>query len=169
MENKYEHIKFIIQRFDHYYDTVNSKGAFYIGLNTFIFGGLCAGYISLHKELAVGWLIWTLLGILMTSSIACTIFTIRAIKPYRKDNQGNINSPSLMFFEGIAKHEFSFLKEKMDQQTPERITEDALCQMHSLARGLSDKFRNLSIASNLLWAQFVVMVPLFLLIIKNLN
>ena len=53
MEIKYEHAKFVIERFDHYYDTVNSKGSFYIGLNTFILGGLCAGYISIADKMVL--------------------------------------------------------------------------------------------------------------------
>lgn len=47
MENsKYNHLQFIIQRFDQYFDAINNKGSFYIGLNTFILTGLSAGYFA---------------------------------------------------------------------------------------------------------------------------
>jgi hypothetical protein len=169
MENKYEHIKFIIQRFDHYYDTVNSKGAFYIGLNTFIFGGVCVGYTSLYKTIIPNLWVWVCLIPLVICCFLSILFTIAAIKPYRKDNHANNSTPSLMYFEGIAKHEFSYLQEKINAQDQEQINNDALQQMHSLARGLTSKFANLSIASTFLQAQFAVLLPLFFIIIKNLK
>jgi hypothetical protein len=169
MENKYEHIKFIIQRFDHYYDTVNSKGSFFIGLNTFILGGVCAGYITLYQSLHPGFFIWTFLVLLIVSSILSTILTIAAIQPYSKDNHANTDTPSLMYFGGIARFELTFLKQKFHEQTSERIDDDAIEQMHSLAIGLKGKFNKLKIASYFLILQIFMLIPLFFFIIKNLK
>jgi hypothetical protein len=169
MKSKYEHIQFIIQRFDHYYDTVNNKGAFYVALNTFIFGGICAGYISMHSSIKMDWLTLFLIGLLLTSCLISLIYTILAIKPYTKDNHNNKDTASLMFFGGIARHELQNLKEKMKRQTDEEVTEDAIEQMHCLAKGLTGKFNKLRIASNLLQVQFLILLPLFFLIVKNLK
>ena len=80
--SKYDHAKFLIERFDHYYDSVNNKGAFYIALNTFIFGGLCVGYITLYKDIDVNAVIWVLLSILLTSNLISTVFTVLATMPF---------------------------------------------------------------------------------------
>lgn len=169
MDTKYEHIKFIIERFDHYYDTVNNKGSFYIGLNTFIFGGLCVGYSSLYKSIHADIWTWILLAVLVMSCLSSTLFTISAIKPYSKDNHSNDDNPSLMYFGGIVRYELNHLKEKFNEQTPEQMNNDALQQMHSLAKGLNGKFKKLRIASVFLQIQFCALIPLFIIIIKNLK
>jgi hypothetical protein len=169
MEDKYEHIKFAIERFDHYYDTINSKGSFYVGLNSFIFGGVCVGYTSLVDKLNTNFWIWFLLILLIASSWISIYFTLSAIQPYQKDSHANDQNPSLLFFGGIARHELSFFIEKFNAQTTEEISTDAAKQLHSLAKGLDKKFKRLRFAGILLMIQFSVMVPLFFLIIQNLK
>lgn len=168
---KYEHAQFIIGRFDHYYDTVNNKGAFYIGINTFIFGGVCVGYISLYEKIGKNLSLfqWLLLAAVLVLCIASTILTIMAIKPYSKDNHANAYKPSLMYFGGIAKHELNYFNEKFNQQNSEDILNDTIQQMHSLSKGLTRKFRLLSWASYLLIIQYFLIVPAILFIFKNCN
>lgn len=169
MENKYEHLKFIIERFDNLYDAANNKSSFYIGLNTFIFGGVCVGYISLYKLLNEGGWIWLLLSLVFVCCLASIIITLLSSKPYLKDNHANEDNPSLMFFGGISRHPLSYLKEKFNAQTSGQITDDALQQVHSLAVGLDKKYRRLTVAGYLILAQFILLVPLFILIIHNLK
>lgn len=169
MESKYEHAKFIIERFDHYYDTVNNKGAFYIGVNTFIFSGVCAGYITLHDKMKshIGDWEWFVLGLLLTCCIASTISTIMAIRPYSKDNHAHDGAASLMYFGGIAKHELNHFKEKFTALNDSAILNDAMQQMHSLAKGLNRKFYLLRWASYFLTAQYCIMPPILFFIFKN--
>jgi hypothetical protein len=169
MQTRYEHIKFNIERFDHYYDTVNNKGAFYIAINTFIFGGLCAGYISLHKELETNPWIWICIVPLLLCCLLSLIFTCLAIRPFTKGNYTNDDKTSLMFFGGIARHELQYLKEKIMQRSEDEIIEDAIEQMHCLSKGLDGKFKNLRLASNFLQVEFICLVPLFFLITQNLK
>ena len=124
--SKYDHAKFLIERFDHYYDSVNNKGAFYIALNTFIFGGLCVGYITLYKDIDVNAVIWVLLSILLTSNLISTVFTVLATMPFLKDNDEYKQKPSL-------------------------------------------KYKKLGWASYLLVIQFITMIPLILIVAKNLK
>lgn len=169
MDTHYEHLKFIIERFDHYYDTVNSKGSFYIGVNTFIFGGVCAGYTSLYRAIQPNfWTLFFLIAIL-ACCILSTLLTIAAISPHLKDNYIQDDNPSLMYFGGIARYELPYLKQKFSEQSTEDISHDAITQLHSLAKGLKSKFKKIKIASYLLQAQFCLLIPLFLIIIKNLK
>jgi hypothetical protein len=164
----YDHLKFLIERFDHYYDTVNNKSSFYIALNTFIFGGVTAGYIAINeKKMPLPTLIWYLAMALLLACTLSTIFTILAIRPYRNSNHTNSQSKSLIFYSDIACHKVEYLKEKIANQTNDDRINDLTEQMHSLAFGLDRKFKYLSFASKCLIAEYILLFPLIVLIIIN--
>jgi hypothetical protein len=167
--DKYEHLKFLIERYDNSYDSTNNKGVFYIGLNTFILSGISASYISLYDKIEFGYFICALLSLLLISCFISTILTIVAIKPFTKDNEANDINPSLMFFGGVAKHEASFFKEKFSAQSKDDLLNEMLKQTHCLAKGLNKKFKRLQTASNFITLQFCILIPTIFLIIKNLK
>jgi len=169
MDSKYEHGKFIIERFDHYYDSVNNKGAFYIGLNTFIFSGICVGYTTLFGKVNAQPGIWILMIGLLACCLLSTLFTIRAIMPFLKDNQHRNPQPSLLYFGGIARHELPHFKEKFQSLGGSEMLDDLVQQAHCLAMGLDQKYKNLKRASHFVVAQFLIMVPLLLFVAKNLK
>lgn len=165
---KYDHLKFLIGRFDHYYDAINSKGSFYIGLSTFLFGGIIVGYTSLHTQIGNDIFIWTLMLLMMSCCFLSIIYTIWALKPYTKDNHVNDSNKSLIFFGGIAKHTANFFTQKINAETDETILHDMTRQVHCLSIGLTVKYKRLKLSSHFLMAQFCLMLPLFYLIIKKL-
>jgi hypothetical protein len=166
---KYEHAKFIVERFDHYYDGVNNKGSFYIGLNTFIFGGICVGYLNLHDKTNANFWIWIFFVGLVICNGLSIFFTIRALMPFLKDTHRKTESPSLIYFGGIARHELPYFKEKFNAANADSLLDDLIQQAHCLAIGLDSKYKNLKRASHFVVAQFIVMLPLLFLIIKNLK
>jgi hypothetical protein len=168
-DKKYEHARFLIERFDHYYDTVNNKGAFYIGLNTFILSGLCIGYLTVIDKINAGYAFWALLIGMFSSCIGSMVYTLKAVMPYLKDNHVNDDQRSLIFFGGIAKHEANFFLEKFTKSTDEKILEDMIRQVHTLAKGLNTKFQNLKIASIFIIAEVTIMTLLFIHITQNLQ
>jgi hypothetical protein len=165
----YDHAKFLVERFDHYYDSVNNKGAFYIGLNTFIFGGICVGYITLHNDISINWLHWFLFALLLLANLLSLLFTVWAIMPFLTDNHNQPAAPSLIYFGGIAKHELPYFKEKFSSLTDPAMLDDLMQQVHCLARGLDSKYKKLKRASQFVIVQFIVMIPLLLLIVNNLK
>jgi hypothetical protein len=166
---KYEHAKFIIERFDHYYDAVNNKGSFYIGLNTFIFSGICVGYLSMHDKVTIGFLFWLLfIGLVLCNALSI-YFTVMALMPFLKGNHHRNELPSLVYFGGIARHELSHFKEKFQKANDESMLDDLIEQAYCLATGLDTKYKRLKIAGWFVVAQFIVMLPLLLFIIKNLK
>lgn len=169
MDIKYEHLKFLIERFDHYFDTVNNKAAFYIGLNTFIVSGLCVGYTGIIDKMIASNLLWLFLMIIFCLCLCSIIYTIKAITPYLKDNHGNDDNTSLVYFGGIAKHELNYFIEKFRTEDDRGIITDMTRQVHCLAKGLNKKFKWLKIASLFLIAQFVFIVFLFIYIIQNIK
>lgn len=167
--NKYEYAKFIIERFDHYYDSVNNKGSFYIGLNTFIFGGICVGYLSIHDKVDANVIIWALFALLIIGNAISIAFTVTAIMPFTKDNPENPHSASLIYFGGIAKHTLPHFKEKFEGAQEGDMLDDLVQQAHCLAGGLHKKYRNLKWAGLFIVVQFITMLPLLFLIVKNLR
>jgi hypothetical protein len=166
-QDKYDHAKFIIERYDHYYDTVNNKGAFYIGLNTFLLGGLFAGFISLNDRVSKPDYLWALLIVFATCNLLSSIITVRAIHPY-VDTSKRSAKRSLMFFGSVFGYNRENFVDAFRDQDQERMTKDTVSQVWFLARGLTVKFRRLKIAGYLIIAQFVLLIPIIFFITKNL-
>jgi hypothetical protein len=166
---KNEHIKFTIERFDHSYDSVNNKGAFYIGLNTFILSGVSAGFLSLYSKLYSDILLSFLFISILICNISSIYFTIKAIMPFLKSKTDQNANPSLFYFGDVAKHTLSNYKERITKATIDNITDDLIDQAHCLATGLKAKYSNLKNAGRFVLFQFIIIIPLFLFTIQNLN
>jgi hypothetical protein len=167
MDKKYEHAKFIIERFDHYYDTVNNKSSFYIGLNTFILGSICAGYIGVGNKVDQGIYFWMLLILIFSLCIVGIVYTINAISPFLKDNENRDDVPSRIFFGGIARYKLNDFLEKCKEEDDHSTLEDMYRQVHCLANGLDSKFKNLKVVSLLLLFQIIIISLFCFYIIKN--
>lgn len=164
MPEKYEHLKFLVERFDHYYDTINSKGNAMLVINTFSIGGVAAFYTALQQDVE-----WTtslkcwgcLLCILWVLSL---IFTSWALMPYR-----NSASNSLIFFGGIAKQSESGFLQRVTAQQDDALLEDMQLQVYYLAQGLALKFERLRRATYLLFASYGVLLVVFIILLTNLK
>jgi hypothetical protein len=166
-QDKYEHAKFVIERYDHYFDTVNNKGAFYIGLNTFLLGGLFAGFIALHEKVSKPYYLWVLLILFAICNLISSIITILAIHPYVNTSKKSAKK-SLMFFGSVATYDREIFGNAFMQQDQQHIGKDTVTQVWFLARGLTIKFRRLKFAGYLIIVQFFILIPIIYSIIKNL-
>lgn len=170
METKFgiEQSRFLIDRFDHYNDTINNKGAFYLSINTFILGGLCLGYNSYSAAIKASGVLypWIILGgcILLLFCLASTLTTILAISPYLKDNHINDDKPSLIYFGGISRHTCNTFVDKFCRQGENAVLEDSARQAHSLAIGLANKFRWLTWANRFLLGEYIFLTILIFII-----
>jgi len=168
-KERIEQGKFSIQRYDHYYDTVNNKSAFFIGLNTFILGGICTGYVTLYKEIAFTSWLYFFTGVHLACCLGSILYTLLAMTPFTKDKYSNDNSTSLLFFGGVAKHTHSHFHQKFLLLDEPTFLEDITKQIHCLSKGLDQKFSRLKIASYFLISQFTLLIPFIYLLIKNLK
>lgn len=168
MIEKYEHAKFAIERFDHYYDSVNNKGAFYIGLNTFLLGGLFVGFVTLYNQVAKPQYLWVMLICFALCGVISIVATIFAINPFLLSGKKKSRNRSLIFFGSIAEYQKeNFIKTFLDQDSS-RILNDTVTQTWFLAKGLDLKYKRLKIAGYLLIIQFVLLIPIIFCITKNL-
>ncbi len=166
-KDKYEHAKFVIDRFDHYNDSVNNKGAFSIALNTFLLGGLCVGFLSLYEKIDKPFYLLFMLTIFGLCNLASTVLTIIAINPFL--TSGNDKSKrSLIFFGSVSQYKKENYIEAFLSQDENRAINDTVSQAWHLADGLTSKYRKLKLAGWLLIGQFVFLTFIIYSVTKNL-
>ena len=91
-----ENLKFILERYDHYIESVQSKSNLYITLNTFFLTGavtLFAGFKDQLNECLTVWLL-----VIISISIISLIYTLLALIPQTKKT----GQDSVIFFGNVA-------------------------------------------------------------------
>ena len=159
--------KFTMQRLDNYFNSVNSKAAFYIVIQTFLLGGLCTGYISLYGKNIPAWQIVFFTAFHLLCCLGSILYTLIAMNPFTKSHFAKERFSSLLFFGSIARYSCSEFQQKFVSQTDESRVQDMSSQIHCLAIGLDKKYKRLKIASTFLFIQFLFLLPYLYIIIKN--
>ena len=160
-----ERLKFCIERFDHYYDSINNKSAVFLGLSTFVVGGLVAAYPSVlslaNCSLFVHLNMLSVIGL----GIATMIIVIIASTPFLSRS-----TESMLYFGSIScmtKEQYHVKSGTVCSEEDELI--DLRTQVHQLSCGLAYKFKQLKLAGALITIQFCLFIPLILLIVCNLK
>lgn len=162
LPNERERLIYCIGRFDHYYDSINNKGAVFLGIGTFVVGGLFALFPFLEQKVYFTFWLKFLLFDTIILGLSGIIITILATTPFlvRKISSryyfGSIADMALDEFLAASKAH-SFIDELEDLRT----------QVHNLATGLQSKFRKLRIVAILYVIQFTLFLPLIITIILN--
>lgn len=163
----FEQLQFIISRYDHYYDAVNNKGQFFLGLNTFIIGGLGAAFLLIKDKPECSYIYYILFILLFILSFVSITFTLIAILPYLKSN----HQKSLVFFGSVAEFDNDQYVKTINNTSDKKSMNDFASQAHHLAVGLKKKYRWLQFAGWAIAGQFIVLVPflftIFQLIINH--
>ena len=162
---KIETLKHTMDRYDHYYDSVNNKTNVYLTLNTFLLGGIVTGYYSIKDQIVCGFdilfFVWAGL-ILCLLSIA---FSLWATVPYLSKQADSVNG-SVIYFGNVANVSFQSFKQMYSDMTDEKRYEDYLQQVHLLALGLQNKFSRLQIVTYLLGGCFLCIIIIGFKILK---
>lgn len=162
---KIEMLKHTMERYDHYYDSVNNKGNLYLTLNTFLFGGIITAYYNIKESL-----VWKcdILFFVWAALICCglsLLFTLWAIIPYLSRQKNSIKN-SLLYFGDVSNVSIGSFTKKYAEITEDKVYEDFLQQVHLLAIGLQNKFRRLQIATYLLGGCFISIIIIGFKILK---
>ncbi len=161
---KQDHLKFCIERFDHYYDSINNKSALFLAVNTFIVGGLIAIYPNIQSTFDCGHWINSIFTIIVLAGLASTLLTLFAGIPFLAKS-----SNSMLYFGSIATTPLNKFKTSVSELTPETLQEDYLTQIHQLSTGLLKKFQKLKWAGYLIFFEFVLAIPLIILLMNNIK
>ena len=136
-----------------------------MGLSTFIVGGLVVGFFAIKDFVVYTPWIYLLMIVLILIGIVIMIIVVLAATPFISNG-----SESLHYFGSIScqtHDEFSI--KSIENISPEEELNDLRVQVHQLACGLSSKFSKLKIAGILFAIQFVLFIPLLILVIHNLK
>ncbi|KAA9331152.1 Pycsar system effector family protein [Adhaeribacter soli] len=157
---EHEELRFAIARFDHYYDSVNNKGQFYLGMNTFLLSAYGACFIVIREKEILSnpgiKLYLIVLSIICFLSISVTLFSIL---PYL--GSSNLTSgKSYIYYQDIASISLSEYKLNIHSANKEKVLDDLIIQSHSLALGLKFKFKCLKWAGILIFLEFII-IPFF--------
>lgn len=132
--NKVEMLKYNIDRFDHYYASVNFKSSFFVVASITLLG-------FLYSQDNIGGFPLVLITFLTALTI---IFVLCAIKPYLKSyNQ----KQGILFFGDISNQTDNEFENKIFTIDEEDYIKDLIKQNKILANGLKDKFDYLNKAT----------------------
>lgn len=143
-----ETLKFIIERYDSYFNSVNIKARFLIGLATFIVATFIYKINYFTNSLSNDCLIYlqyVLIGIVLITCFFIIYKVSASVFPYlENDISDSKKSTSLIFFEDVAKiDDAEVYKEKFYEDEHYDLEVDLAEQVLILARGLNKKFKRI--------------------------
>ncbi len=154
---KMEMLRHTMDRYDHYYDSINNKGNLFLTLNTFLLGGIITGYYSVKDTLAHD----IYIGLFVLLALICCLisigYTLWAIIPYLSKQADSLNG-SAIYFGNVSNLSFQSFKKMYDDMTDIKAYEDYIQQIHLLAIGLQKKFCRLQRATYLLAGCFLCII-----------
>jgi len=164
MSSEKERLKFTIERYDHYYDSVNNKCAVFLALSTFIVGGLVAGYPTFLANVTSSFWVHLSMGLLLSVGLGIMILVILASTPFLTNDKD-----SFLYFHAVSSQSVSVFAHRSGACTEDEELQDLRIQVHHLATGLTAKFKKLRIAGVLFTIQFILFIPTLLMVIVNLK
>lgn len=156
-----DRLKYTINRFDHYFDSVNNKSAVYIAINTFITGGIIVlltqtdFVYNMSKIGKFGVATLLLMGVL-----SLIILSVASIPFFSK------KPDSLYYFGSISKMKQSEFNKTSKNYTEKDGLQDLRTQTYILSKGLTKKFTWLKLAGIFLVIQFILLLIILLTIIN---
>ena len=163
--DKIECLKHTIDRYDHYYGTINSKGNFFLTLNTFLLGGMITGYYGIKGTITGRCDIVVFLWMGLICCLLSISFTLWAIIPYLNKESDDVNG-SVINFGNVSNISFEGFKRMYAKITEEKRYMDYITQVYLLACGLQKKFRRLKIATYLLVGCFICIIIIGIKILR---
>jgi len=164
MTDFYERAKFSFSRYDGYYGNINSKGAFYLTVNTFFIGFFLSGINWVKDNFDITELTGFFICLFLLSCFVAIIVTLLAINPFLKSGETYGKNKSLFFYGSVAEYSCSDFKKHFEQMKEEDLKEDLCTQLHILAVGLKRKFKLLAISGILILAEFVLLIPIIIML-----
>lgn len=165
MKEKLEHVKFIIDRFDTYMESTQTKSNLYLALNTAILGGIISLAAS-SKPKDVTFFSIFILGSTAFLAVASITITLIAITPYLISNSKK--SKSIIFFQDVRNSNFKDYADRVKNISDKKLLKDLTCQAYSLAGGLQSKYKKLFYAGRLIIIEFILLLIFAITLVTNI-
>lgn len=165
MKEKIEHVKFIIDRFDVYMESTQTKSNLYLALNTAILGGIITLAASSKPEDVTFFSVFVL-GSIAFLAVASITITLIAITPYLKS--ASEKSESVVFFQDVRNSTFDQYENRIKGMSEKKFLKDLTCQAYSLAGGLQLKYKKLFYAGRLIIIEFILLLIYAITLVTNI-
>ncbi len=163
----YDRAKFSFARLDTLYSNVNSKGVFYLTINTFFIGLFLTAYNWLKNSFSITELTGFFICLFLLSCFTGIIITLLAINPYLRNGETFGKAKSIFYHGSVSDFSCSDFKNKFENINEEDLKDDICTQLHILSIGLSKKYKLLTIVGILVLSDFILLVPVIILLILN--
>ncbi|MDV3550501.1 hypothetical protein CMU66_18390 [Elizabethkingia anophelis] len=163
--DKVETLKHTMDRYDHYFDSINNKGNLFLTLNTFLLGGMITGYYSIKDTIANQFDIMFFMWIGLVLCLFSLGFTLWAIIPYLNKQADSING-STINFGNVSNISFESFKQMYANVTEQKRYDDYVHQVYLLACGLQKKFCRLKTATYMLGGCFICIIIIGIKILR---
>ncbi|RZL60262.1 MAG: hypothetical protein EOO93_14780 [Pedobacter sp.] len=167
MKDFFDRSKFSFSRYDSYYNSINAKGAFYLTVNTFFVGLTITGLNWTQNRYNITELTAFFICIFLFSCFVAIITTLLAINPFLRSGETYGKAKSILYYGSVAEFSCFDFKNRFESISEEDLKEDITTQLHILACGLKRKYKLLSISGTLIIAEFILLLPILLMLIIN--
>lgn len=169
-EKLVEQSKYLITRYDSYFNQINIKSNFLLVFNTFICTSVLVIYENVLKDMVsdysrVAFLLCLI--ILFVVAIIAIGILMRTAFPFLKPSSSIDENTSLIFYGSVAERPFSAFQLEFQNLTSEVLLNDYKSQIHILATGLTGKYRNLRIVGFCILIEVVIILIAFVSLIIN--
>ncbi|KYG73691.1 hypothetical protein AWW68_13465 [Roseivirga spongicola] len=147
VQEKGNHLKYLIDRYDRYFQVVDAKGNIILAYHLFIIGGLLLNYEDLNEVYTGGLLSFS--SIVWLTSIISTVsvsIILVSIFPYLRKGAYS-DSESLIFFMSVSEMKLERFGDKVRKMVESDLEDDLIEQAHTLAKGLRKKFQSTNMAA----------------------
>ncbi len=165
IKEKISELKYVISRYDHYYDSVNNKGAVVIALTTFLLTGIITGFIYMKNHMDVTWFSYLLFILALILSLFANYFILCALTPFKNKSK---EDDSIIYFCCVANYEKTVLEQKWNEIKVKDLYSDLIKQQYSLAKGLDQKFDYIKVGAWMILLQFITIIFFSIQILINI-
>ena len=165
---KIELSKFVIGRYDHYFDSVNNKANFWLAFNTFAIGVVLTTYKDVKDIIpvhATSWFNWGVVVFLVVAVVASFLILVASWPHLNTRKRAAASSRSLLYFDDVAVVDIVDYQNALDGANEHQLQLDYTNQVHQLATGLSRKYQLLAIAGRLMAGGLGVFLYLIVVVV----
>lgn len=164
MKDKIDHLKFIIDRYDTYIESTQSKSNLYLALNTAILGGIIT-LLTSSSVTGIETAVSIILGVTGLLSLSSIVITLWAITPYLKS--ASKQNKSVIFFQEVAGSTYDDYHARLESISEGKFINDLICQAYSLATGLKRKYQKLMYAGRIVIVEFILLFVCIIIFITQ--
>lgn len=157
--NEKERLILSVNRFDHYYDSINNKASVLLSIATLANGAYLALFNSNPTDFQTLSFSSILFGVVVILGVIDLVLLLQTIAPF-----AGKSGTSLFYFTDISKRNRKEFKKLSKEASSKRAMSDLRNQVHDLASGLQRKFTLLRMAAWLFLAQVFLIVIVIIII-----